>query len=153
MKIEPRYGYYPWWPQNGDDWVHPEDVALARRLIPSPRVFRREGGSGPYARLRYGDVCLRVKPTLWQEVASEGLEMGDWVEVLSRMRANDPRTGVVCEIHWDDRARGLRYQVRDNDRAIPNWFSAEDLRPLDPPSPRESVRIEPQDEADDDWLV
>ena len=128
MKIEPRYGYYPWWPQNGDDWVHPEDVALARRLIPSPRVVRREG-------------------------ASEGLEMGDWVEVLSRMRANDPRTGVVCEIHWDDRARGLRYQVRDNDRAIPNWFSAEDLRPLAPPSPRESVRIEPQDEADDDWLV
>lgn len=153
MKTDPRYGYYPWWPEDGDDWLHPEDVATARSLIPSPRVFRRDGESGPYVVLHYGDVRLRVKRTLWQEVRCDGLDIGDSVEVLSRMRVNEPRNGEICEMHWDERARELRYQVREGDKAIPNWFAAHDLRKVDPPQSREEVRIEPQLDADDDDLL
>ena len=43
--------------------------------------------------------------TLWQEVAPEGFEIGDWVEVLSRGYRNTPRTAVVQEITWDANAR------------------------------------------------
>lgn len=146
MKIEPRHGYYPWWPEDGDAWLHPEDAALARTLIPSPRVFRREEGPAPYATLHYGEIRLRVKPALWQEIRTEGLEIGDWVEVLSRMRSNEPTTGVVCEIHWEAQAHELRYQVRHNEQVVPGWFARHDLRPLAPPTPREMVRIEPPDD-------
>ena len=55
MKVDPKYGYYPWWPEDGNDWVHPEDVELARQMIPSPRVFRRDGEQGPFVILHYGD--------------------------------------------------------------------------------------------------
>jgi hypothetical protein len=133
MKVDPKYGYYPWWPENGDDWIHPEDVELARQWIPSPRVFRRDGEQGEFVVLHYGDIRLRVRRTLWQEVASDGYEIGDWVEVLSRGFKNTPRTATVNEITWDSNARALRYQVMENDKLIPNQYEADDLRHVDPP--------------------
>jgi hypothetical protein len=132
MKPGPKYGYYPWWPEDGNDWVHPEDVELARQLIPSMRVFRRDGEHGMFVVLHYSDLRLRVKRTLWQEVEPEGFEIGDWVEVLSRGYRNTPRTAVVQEITWDGNARALRYQVAENEQLIPNLYSADDLRHVEP---------------------
>jgi hypothetical protein len=135
LKPAARYGYYPWWPQDGDDWLHPEDVALARELLPGPRVFRREGEHGVFSVLRYGGVRLRVKPALWQEVAWEGFDVGDWVEVLSRGLQNTPRTGVIGEMQWDAHAAALRYQIREADQRIETWYGAADLRHVDPTPP------------------
>lgn len=132
LKTDPKYGFYPWWPEDGDDWVHPEDVALARDTIPSPRVFRRDGQRGDFVVLHYGELKLRVKRTLWQEVPSEGFEVGDWVEVLSRGQLNTPRTGVIREMHWEPRSRSMRYQILENDLPIPNFYSADDLRHVEP---------------------
>ena len=128
MKEEPKYGYYPWWPENGNDWLHPEDVELARQLIPSMRVFRREGEAGQFLVLHYGDQKLRVLRTLWQEVTSEGFEIGDWVEVLSRGQRNTPRTATIRDILWDSKKRALTYQVQENDQPIAKQYTAEDLR-------------------------
>ena len=102
LKTDPKYGYFPWWPEDGDDWIHPDDVATARGMIPSGRVFRRDGTEGDYLVMHYGDVTLRVRRTLWQEVEPEGLEIGDWVEVLTRGMRNEPRTGTIREMLWDD---------------------------------------------------
>ena len=132
MKVDPKYGTYPWWPENGNEWVHPEDVELARQMIPSPRVFRRDGEQEPFVVLHYGDVRLRVMRTLWQEVAWEGYEIGDWVEVLSRGYRNTPRTAVIKEITWDSNARALRYQVEENEQLVPNFYEADDLRHVEP---------------------
>ena len=134
INLEPRYGYYPWWPEDGDDWLHPEDVAFARQTLPSQRVFRREGQHGPFVILDYGELRLRVKRTLWQEVEGEGFEIGDWVEVLSRMGHNEPRTGVIRERVWDSHKQGLRYQIFDNGQPIANFYMAEDLRHVEPTS-------------------
>jgi hypothetical protein len=135
LKTDPKYGFYPWWPEDGDDWLHPEDVAAARELIPSPRVFRRDGQAGPFLVLHYGDVRLRVKHTLWQEVPGEGFEIGDWVEVLSRGQKNTPRTGTVREILWEPRSRAMRYQILENGQPIDKQYSNEDLRHVEPTQP------------------
>ena len=132
LKTDPKYGHYPWWPDNGDQWLHPEDVDLARRIVPSPRIFRRDGQSGDFVILQYGDLRLRVRRTLWKEVAWEGFDVGDWVEVLSRGMQNTPRTGVISEMVWEDEAREIRYQVSVAEQLIPNLFSADDLRHVDP---------------------
>ncbi len=132
MKTDPRYGYYPWWPEDGDDWLHPEDVELARQLIPSARIFRRDGEQGEFVLLEYGNQRLRVKRTLWQEVAWEGFEIGDWVEVLSRAKRNTPRTGVIREMVWDKNDRCIQYQILENTKPIPKYYSSEDLRHVEP---------------------
>ena len=102
LKTDPKYGYFPWWPEDGDDWVHPEDVATARSMIPSPRIWRRDGERGPYVVLHYGDTTIRVKRTLWREAPYEGTDLGDWVEVRARGMTNEPHIGQVRDMHWDD---------------------------------------------------
>jgi hypothetical protein len=149
LKVDPKYGFYPWWPEDGDAWLHPEDVELARGMVPSTRVFRRDGMHGPYIVLHYGDMQMRVKRTLWQEVPSEGYEIGDMVEVLSRGMKNTPRTGVIREIFWEPRSRTMRYQIAEGDASVPNLYSAEDLRHVEPAIEREEVVIQPSgDDAD-----
>ncbi len=86
------------------------------------------------ALLRYGDVTLRAKPTLWQEVAPEGFEIGDWVEVRSRGLANEPRTGTIAEIAWDDHAGEIRYQIVDNGQRIETLYARDDLKHVEPTS-------------------
>lgn len=135
LKTDPKYGFYPWWPEDGDDWVHPDDVPIARGTIPSPRVFRRDGASDQYIVLHYGELQLRVLRTLWQEVPWEGFNVGDWVEVLSRGQRNTPRTGVIREMHWEPRARAMRYYIEEAGQPVPKPYAAEDLRHVEPTEP------------------
>ncbi len=137
LKTDPKYGYFPWWPEDGDEWVHPADVALAREMIPSNRIFRRDGVDDEYVLMHYGDVTLRVRRTLWQEVPHEGIEMGDWVEVLGRGMLNEPRVGVIREMLWDERAGAIRYQIEEAGRLIEQLYAREDLRHVEPTQPGE----------------
>ena len=132
LKTDPKYGYFPRWPEDGNDWVHPEDVEAARSMIPSGRVFRRDGMSGRYAVMHYGEVRLRVLPALWQEVLPEGLEMGDFVEVLSRGMLNEARSGTIREVLWDEDAGAIRYQITVGDQPIEQLFAREDLQRVEP---------------------
>lgn len=131
LKTDPKYGCFPWWPVDGDDWIHPDDVAQARAMIPSERVFRRDGSEAEYLLLHYGDVTLRVRRTLWQEVEPEGFEIGDWVEVRTRGMQNEPRIGTIVEMLWDKQAGALRYQIEDDDQVIDHRYSRDDLRQVE----------------------
>ena len=135
LKTDPKYGVYPWWPEDGDDWVHPEDVATARRMIPGWRVFRRDGRVGPYVVLHYGDVRLRVRPTLWIKIRSEGLDIGDWVEVKSRGKKNTARTGTICEMLYNPWSKRLVYRILEHGLPIETLYHAEDLQPVEPTQP------------------
>ncbi|HEX4413810.1 MAG TPA: hypothetical protein VH107_09295 [Lacipirellulaceae bacterium] len=139
LKIDPKYGCFPWWPENGNDWVHPEDVATARSIIPSGRIFRRDSGHGDYLRMQYGDVTLRVRRTLWQEIEPEGFEIGDWVEVLSCGLRNEPRTGIIREMLWDQRANVIRYMISDNNVPINEPYTRDDLRHVQPTDPLKRI--------------
>jgi hypothetical protein len=139
LKTDPKYGCFPWWPEDGNDWLHPEDVATARAMIPSGRVFRRDSSDGDYLLMRYGDVTLRVRRTLWQEVEPEGFELGDCVEVLSRGLQNEPRTGVIREMLWDRRAKAIRYLISDNNVPINEEYTRDDLRHVQPTDPLDRV--------------
>src|SRR3990172_5152854 len=131
LKTDPKYGYYPWWPAEGNDWIHPEDVAAVRAMIPSGRIFRREGTAGELVLMHYGVVTLRVRPTLWQEVEPEGFEIGDWVEVRTRGLANEPRTGTIAEMLWDEHTEAIRYQIVENGQPIETLYSRDDLKHVD----------------------
>jgi hypothetical protein len=135
LKTDPKYGYYPWWPEDGDAWIHPEDAAAARSLIPSERIFRRDGTTGPFVVLHYGDVTLRVRPTLWQEVEPEGFEVGDWVEVLTRGLTNEPRIGRIAQMLWDEHAEAIRYQLVENGQPIATRYARNDLRHVESTPP------------------
>jgi len=154
MKTDPRYGYYPWWPEDGSDWVHPDDVAVARGMIPSKRIWRRDGVLGPFVFIHYGDLSIRVRPVLWVEVQGEGIELGNWVEVLSHMQKNTHCIGQVREMFWNTYTRSIGYRIQSSQQIEPKTYASSDLRlvrtgatlhPLGPllPFPRESRSWEP----------
>ena len=132
IKLDPKYGVFPWWPENGNDWLHPEDIDLARRLIPSLRVFRRDGVTGPFVVLHYGETKLRALPSLWQEVRYEGFDIDNWVEVVSRGHRNTPRTGRIREMLWEPRSKTLRYLITENEQPIAKMYTCDDLRHVEP---------------------
>ena len=145
LKRAVQYGVFPWWPQDGNDWIHPDDIRLARRLIPSSRVFRREPHDEEYFLLRYGRDVIRAKPALWKVVRTDGFEIGDRVEILSRLGQNLPAVAVIREMRWNADARQIEYFLRRAGRNLSRAHVAADLRrvdELDPPS-RLSVVIVP----------
>lgn len=128
LKPPPRNVVLLRWPRDGDAWIHPEDRHLAHRLLPSDRVFRCEEFEGGYNVIAYGDRRLRIEPVLWLEVAEEGFQIGDQVEVLSRLGKNWPRIGYIREMRWSEGQRSIWYQIQERNRLIPTRYVADDLR-------------------------
>jgi hypothetical protein len=128
LKSDPQFGYFPWWPENGDEWVHPEDVALARTMIPSERVFCRLGEAEPIVVLHYGKVRLRVRRTLWRKLDPPKFAIGDWVEVLTRGHTNALRIGIIRELLWDDHAKEVKYQITEAGQQVEQLYSDRDLQ-------------------------
>lgn len=141
LKQTPKYGYYPAWPEDGDNWLHPEDAPLARKQLPSMRIWRRDEESAEYHVIRYGAMTLRVKSALWQEVAPPDFEIGDMVEVRTRLMKNEPHTGHVTEVEWDDYLGQVVYHIQENDKRLPNKYTADDLKPVGPAEGRETSRL------------
>ncbi len=108
----PDYGVYLQWPTQGVDWIHPDDVALAQRLIPSPRVFQRFLFDGQYYHLRYGTETLRVLPSMWTSVGRIDVQVGDRVELLSHFGQKDPGIAVIEEIHCGRAEGQIEYWLR-----------------------------------------
>jgi hypothetical protein len=128
MKDPHEYGIYKWWPEEGEEAFHPDDVQEAHRLVPSDRVWLREGIEDEYVVLRYGEQRLRVKPTLYEPIDGEGFDVGDWVEVKSRVGQNKPRTGVIREMRWHQHDKAIQYYIQQAGNKIPRPYKAEDLR-------------------------
>lgn len=143
VPADPTYGYFSRWPEDGDGWVHPEDIELARRLLPSFRIWRREGTEGPYRVHRYGAERLRLRPALWIEAPYEGFDVGDPVAVRSQLKHHDPLLGFVREVLWDEHLSAVVYQLERLGMPLAERYLARDLRHEPPTKLRPELRIEP----------
>ena len=131
LKRPPNYGVYRWWPEEGEDWIHPFDIGIVRQLIPGTRVFRREDLDEKYVLASYGDIQFRVKSTIWYEVAFEGFDVGDFVEIKSRMGKADPFIGQIKEMVWSQRYARIQYHLYRSDKIQVKAYLSEDLSPTD----------------------
>lgn len=131
MKMPHDYGVYLWWPEDGEAVFHPDDLKLALKLIPSRRVFRRGKFVDGYVVLEYGSHRLRLQPTLFLSVQSDGFDIGDQVQVLSRCGQNRPFIGRIAHMLWHVRAKRIEYLVRHVDRVVPRLYSAADLERIE----------------------
>ena len=123
----PDCGVYLVWPQDGQEWIHPDDVALVEAWIPSTRVFRRHSFDGEYYRLQYGEQTVRVMPTMWRHVEDEGFSVGDQVEILSHFQENEPGLGMIKEMRFEKSSNRILYSVDSREMPLPRSFVAADL--------------------------
>lgn len=128
--LQPDYGVILRWPQEGNEWIHPEDRALAESLIPGRRVFRRDSFDGEYYHFFYGAIRLRLKPCLWLRVASEDLEIDDPIEVLAQLGQADPLIGQVCEKLYDPHEGRIYYLIRNREVVLTREYAWHELQRL-----------------------
>lgn len=118
LKRPPRHGVFPWWPAEDDQWVHPEDREWIRDWVPSERVFRRIDGPDGYSIYSYGDVSFRGRPVMWLEVETEGYEIGDQVEIKSKLGKHNPMIADITEILWNRQRRRIEYVLTREGRVL-----------------------------------
>ncbi len=126
----PKYGCFPRIAENGDDWIHPDDRELVSRLIPSERMMCRFAFDGTYYTYSYGPHEFRLKPTLWLEVDSEGIEIGDSVETVGQGMERELFIAVVWGIYYVRRKGRLLYRLKRSGQPVPGLFRSETLRLL-----------------------
>lgn len=126
----PDYGCFPRWPESGQGWIHPDDVATVTRLIPSERVMRRESYDGTYYHYRYGSVQFRLRPCLWLRVKSEGFDLGDPVETLGIGFERERFVAMICGMYFVRRKGRVLYRLKRSGTLMPQLYIADHLRLL-----------------------
>lgn len=145
----PDYGVFLQWPHPGIEWIHPEDVEAAERVIPSNRVFRREAYEAPYYRYRYGDLVLRLKPSMWLPLEGEGFDIGDQVETVGVGMQQDLFVARIRQRRYDRRRQVIYYRLQRGDQILSEKFEASKMRLLTEKvelRPAEQITIEPSDD-------
>ena len=120
----------PRWPEDGQSFIHPSDVPLVSRLVPSERVLRRDSFDGTYYHYRYGDHTFRLRPCLWLPIKAEGFDLGDEVETLGVGMERELFIGVITGMYFVRRKGRILYRLRRGDQTMKRLYVSEHLRLL-----------------------
>ena len=126
----PDYGCIPRWPQNGQGFIHPDDVPTATRCFPSERVFRRDRFDGVYYHYSYGSVRFRLRPSMWLKVDSDGIDVGDQVETVGAALERELFVAEVWGMYFVQRKGCILYRLRRGENHVPRLYTAKNLRLL-----------------------
>jgi hypothetical protein len=126
----PDYGCIPRWPENGYEFIHPDDVAIASRCFPSERVFRRFRFDGDFYHYSYGEIQFRLRPSMWLRVKSEGIDIGDAVETVGASLERELFVAEIWGMYYVRRKGRILYRLRRGTTTVPKLFAASQLRLL-----------------------
>ncbi len=130
-----QYGVCLWWSDELPCFVHPDDQGLVDQLVPGNRVFKKQECPNfadrelGYAQLSYGDQVFRALPAIWFPLAFEGYEIGDRVEIKSRLGKHQAMICTIREIQWNQITRRIDYLVESKGAKIRKPFVADDFQP------------------------
>ncbi len=126
---KPTHGVFPWWPEEGTDWIHADDIELAQKVIPGRRIFRREDIEGGMLLVTYGKIQLRIHPVMWLEVPEPDYRVGDHVEIKSKLGKVEPKIAEVSEVYWDRYKRRAEYHLVHLGKPLPGAYTPDSLSP------------------------
>ncbi len=126
----PDYGSFLRWPQNGQGFIHPDDVAIVTKVIPGPRVLKRTAFDDTYYHYEYGSVRFRLRPAMWRSVRWEGIDIGDQVETIGVGMERDRFVASVWGMYFVQRKGCILYRLRRGQQIAPQLYAADHLRQL-----------------------
>lgn len=143
--VLPDYGCIPRWPSDGQSFIHPDDVAVATRLFPSERVFRRDRFDGVHYHYSYGKIRFRLRPSMWLKVQPDGIDIGDEVETVGVGMERELFVAHVYGMYFIRRKGRILYRLRRSGVLVPRLYTADQMRLLaDKATVRQGDVIHPQ---------
>jgi hypothetical protein len=126
----PDFGCFLRWPENGQGFIHPDDVATVTRVVPSPRVLKRISFDGVYYHYVYGGLRFRLRPAMWLPVRTEGIEIDDQVETKGVGLEREQFVATVWGMYYVQRKGCILYRLRRGEQVVPRLYPADHLRLL-----------------------
>lgn len=126
----PDFGCFLRWPENGQSFIHPDDIGTVTRLIPSPRVLQRHAFDGTHYHYRYGKLRFRLRPAMWLPVRSEGIEIGDQVETKGLGLERDRFVATIWGMYYVQRKGCILYRLRRGEQIVTKLYPRDQLRVL-----------------------
>ena len=126
----PDWGVYLHWPEGGEACIHADDVEMAKQLIPSRRVLLRKKWDGEFYWLEYGELRIRVRPSMWVSVPNIDLHINQQIEVLSHHGENDAGVFRIHEILYSAEEAKVEYFLKRGEMPLERGFDRSDLRPI-----------------------
>ena len=129
-QILPDYGCFPRWPEDGQAFIHPDDIEIAKQCFPSERVFRRDQFDGEYYHYSYGDIRFRLRPAMWLRVDAEGIDVGDQVETTGLALERELFVAQVWGMYYVRRKGCILYRLQRSGNKVPRLYAGDQLRLL-----------------------
>lgn len=120
------------WPQDGDDWIHPEDRQLAEGLIPSDRIFRRELQPDGYYQLSYGPLKIRVQPVMFDDAPEPVFEIDQFVKLKMAFDSDRTEAGRIYDIRYSQYHDAPQYYLIRGDMKSRTPYLADALELFTP---------------------
>lgn len=118
LTVPERYGVFLWWPHEGTDWIHPEDVELVEKLIPSNRIFLCQRLNAEFSRYVHGEITVRLRPAMWLEIEIDGYLIGDRVEIRSQMGKRMPAIATIHDMRFNRHQGQIEYYLTVKDQQL-----------------------------------
>jgi len=135
VKPPTSYVIFQRWPEDGDGWIHPEDRGKTEGHIPSELVWRRDATddpSYPYV-ITYGEVKIRTKAVMAEEIADPEFEVGDLVELQQQFESEHTEVARIYEVRYSHFHQQAQYLLIRGDLKSRTPYLAKDLKPFEPP--------------------
>lgn len=121
------------WPEDGDHWIHPDDRHKVEGLIPSDYIFRRELTDDDWYLLSYGDVQIKTRPVMVDEVEEPKFQVGELVELAHNLEVDKMTVCRIYAVRFSEYFHEPQYYVIRGDLKSQNPYLAKDLKPYEPP--------------------
>ncbi|GKX55263.1 hypothetical protein SOASR030_13750 [Leminorella grimontii] len=123
LDLQGRWGLYPWFDGNDVDFICPDDVERARKLVLYGKVFYCEKQCGDFIVLIYGDCSLKVNPCLFKPVRDIRFSIGDKISVSPLLSSKE---GVILNIEWHHkRDEPIYYLSFNGNKSSKRYFENE----------------------------
>lgn len=119
------WGVYPWFAEDGDEWIDPSDLPRFKALIPYGKVFQCTE-EGEFLTLQYGAEKFRVKPGLYRPVSAvPAFAIGSAVTVKNKPEVQ----GRIADIEWHFKQEAPFYFIEVNGKRKSSRYAESDLAP------------------------
>ena len=122
------WALYPWFEENGEWLIHPDDLERMRAFRPHGVVFRVLGEDGKYVTICGGDQVFRVQREILKMIEPKEcwrFEVGD--TVLVRF---SKYSGVVSSIHWHQKESRPFYLLKVGGTIKSRRYGPEELEKI-----------------------